>query len=54
MPVYDSETGEKSLEVTPYDHAKEVILHEFQQMTPDELLDLYRHFANNKSYFFPI
>jgi len=48
-PIYDPETGEESAEtITPYDQAKDALLHEFQQMTLDELLDLYRHFADSK------
>jgi len=48
-PIYDPETGEESTEIiTPYDQAKEALLHEFQKMTLDELLDLYRHFADAK------
>jgi len=48
-PIYDSVTGKETLEIiTPYDQAKEALLHEFQKITLDELLDLYRHFADGK------
>ena len=48
-PIYDSETGEESTEIiTSYDQAKKALLHEFQKMTLDELLNLYRYFANTK------
>ena len=47
--IYDPETGEESTEIiTPYDQAKEALLHEFQKMALDELLDLYKHFADSK------
>ena len=52
-PIYDPETGEESFEIiTHYNQAKEAILHEFQKMTLDELIDLYRHFADGKISFF--
>jgi len=51
--IYDPETGKETLEIiTPYDQAKETLLHEFQKMTLDELLDLYRHFADGKISLF--
>ena len=50
-PIYDPETGAKKFEIiTPYDQAKEALLHEFQKMTLDELLNLYRYFANGKHH----
>jgi len=48
-PIYDPETGEEVVEfITPYDLAKDALMHEFEIMTLDELLGLYRHFADNK------
>jgi len=48
-PIYDSETGEESTEIiTSYDQAKKALLHEFQKMTLDDLLNLYRYFADTK------
>ena len=38
--IYNPKTGEEFLKiVTAYDQAKEALLHEFQKMTLDELLD---------------
>jgi len=45
--IYNPKTGEEFLKiVTAYDQAKEALLHEFQKMTLDELLELYRHFSD--------